>query len=486
VEAERAAGGLGASAPVLRHWGIVGGPGARPAVFGAFVPPVAHAVPPAQLDPARAGPSGPSWLPDGLRALRHADYRLFFFSQLGSLTGTWLQSLAQSWLVLTLTNSPVQLGLIGVCQFGPSLLFGLPGGVLADRLPKRKLLIATQSVIFAVTAALAVVVLLGRVELWHIYAAALSIGTVNAVDMPTRQAFVSEMVGKDDLMNAVALNSALFNATRIIGPALAGVLLSTVGPALCFAINAVTFLPVIAALAVMRTEGAPRGSGAGATSAWHRLREGLRYVASTPAVLLPIVLVGFVATFGMNFNVWVPLLARDALDIGAAGFGILMASLGVGSLAGALTLAFVGRKPHRRAMLLTACLFGGLEIALAVAVVAGVPLAGVIALMAAVGFAMSTTMAMANTTVQTTAPDELRGRVMSVYTTVFFGSSPLGAAVAGGTAAVFGAAAALALGGSVALAAALGVAAWGRRGGPADRHARTASGSAPAPAARGR
>jgi len=423
--------------------------------------------------------ASPTRLPNGLRAFRHRDYRLFWFSQLLSLTGTWLQSLAQSWLVLTLTNSPVQLGLIGVFQFGPSLVFGLPGGVLADRFPKRRLLMVTQSIMAAITGALALLVATGRVQLWHIYAAALLFGIVNAVDMPTRQAFVTDMVGPDDLQNAIALNSALFNTTRIIGPALAGVLLSTVGAGLCFVLNAVTYLPVVGVLALMRTQGNPH-PGAGEQSPLERLRGGLAYVARTPAVLLPIVLVGFVATFGMNFNVWAPLLARDVLDIGASGFGTLMASLGVGSLAGALALAFAGRNPTRGRILLMAAIFGGFELALAFAAMLRAPLPLVMPLMAAVGFSMSTTMAQANTLVQTNSPDALRGRVMSIYMTVFAGSTPLGAAVAGGVAEWGGAPAAIAVGGAVSVLAALGVAVWHRSLGAAGTELASAPVSPPA------
>jgi len=416
-------------------------------------PPIATAAT-SRLDPDR-----PSRLPRGLSAFRHRDYRLLWGSQLFSLTGTWMQSLAQSWLVLSITNSPLQLGLINVCQFGPSLVLGLPGGVLADRFPKRRLLLATQSVYAVLTGLLAVLVVTGRVELWHIYAVAVSLGCVNAVDMPTRQAFVTDIVGKEDLGNAVALNSALFNASRVVGPALAGVLLSTVGTAVCFVFNAASYLPVLGALLLMRTEGRATGIVAG-ERALERLRQGLAYAAGTTAVLRPLVLVGLVATFGMNFNVWVPLLARNDLAIGGGGFGLLMSSLGIGSLAGALGLAFSGRRPNRRAMLATGAAFGLAEIALAVAVRVAAPIPVILLLMAAIGFSMSTTMAMANIVVQTTAPDALRGRVMSIYTTVFAGSTPIGAALAGGAAAVFGSTAAVAGGGIVVLLAALGVGLW--------------------------
>ena len=387
-------------------------------------------------------------LPAGLRAFAHRDYRVFWFTQLFSLTGTWVQSLAQSWLVLTLTDSPAALGLIGVFQFGPTLFLGLPAGVIVDRLPKRLLLLGTQIAAATIIGLLALLVVSGQVQLWQIYAAALALGVVSTVDMPTRQSYVVDLVGKDDLMNAIALNSALFNTTRIAGPALAGLLLAAFGPEICFALNAISYIPVIAGLAVMRTHGKPK-HGAEDGSPGERLREGLAYVRKTPDVRLPIMLAGLMAIFGMNFGVWAPLLARDALDIGASGFGLLLSSLGIGSLTGALTLAFTGRQPSPRVMLGTALLFGAFEIALGV--VAGFGLHAVLAmvLMAGTGFAMSTTMAQANTTVQTNSPDRLRGRVMSIYLTVFAGSTPIGAALAGFLSTLWGAPVAVATGGAV-------------------------------------
>jgi MFS family permease len=395
-------------------------------------------------------------LPNGLRALRHRDYRIFWFTQLFSLTGTWMQSLAQSWLVLTLTNSPAALGLIGVFQFGPSLVLGLPAGVLVDRFPKRRILLVTQIAAATVTGLLAFVVATGRVELWHIYAAALGLGIVASVDMPARQSFVVDLVGKDDLMNAIALNSALFNTTRVVGPALAGLLLAAFGPELNFVLNALSYLPVTAAVFFMTTQGRPV-AGSLETSPWDRLREGLAFVRRTPAVLLPILLAGLMAVFGMNFGVWAPLLARNVFEIGASGFGLLMSSLGVGSLLGALALAFTGRQPSPRVMLTTALLFGVFEILLGIA--AGLRLPAVLAmvLMAGTGFAMSTTMAQANSTVQTNSPDHLRGRVLSIYLTVFAGSTPLGAALAGFMSSLWGAPAAVAVGGAVVALVALAV-----------------------------
>ena len=367
-----------------------------------------------------------------------------------------MQSLAQSWLVLTLTDSPAALGLIGVCQFGPTLILGLPAGVLVDRLPKRRLLLATQIAAATIIGLLALLVATGQVQLWQIYAAAIALGVVSAVDMPARQSFVVDLVGKDDLMNAIALNSALFNTTRVAGPALAGVLLATLGPAICFVLNAVSYIPVIAGLSVMRTDGKPK-RGDENSSHLERLREGLAYVRRTPAVRLPIVLAGLMAIFGMNFGVWAPLLARDALDIGASGFGLLMSSLGVGSLIGALALAFTGRRPSPRVMLGTALLFGTFEIALGVVSGLGLPAVLAMVLMAGTGFAMSTTMAQANTSVQTSSPDALRGRVMSIYLTVFAGSTPIGAALAGFLSDVWSAPVAVATGGAVVAIAALAI-----------------------------
>jgi MFS family permease len=408
--------------------------------------------PRAAAAPARAR----STLPEGLRSLAHRDYRVFFFTQFFSLTGNWMQSLAQSWLVLSLTDSPAALGLIGVFQFGPTLILGLPAGVLVDRFPKRTILMITQVASAIITGLLAFQVATGRVEVWQIYAAAVALGVVSAMDMPTRQAFVVDLVGRDDLMNGIALNSALFNTTRIVGPALAGLVLAAFGPEVCFVVNAVSYLPVVAGLSIMRTNGDPRHDSGG-SSAIERLREGLAFARQTPSVLLPIILAGLMAIFGMNFGVWAPLLARDSLDIGAGGFGLLMSSLGVGSLTGALTLAFRGRAASPRVLLGTALLFGAFEIALGLAAGFGLPAALSMVLMAGTGFAMSTTMTQANTTVQTNSPDHLRGRVMSIYLTVFAGSTPIGAALAGIISDVLGAPAAVAIGGAVVAVVAIAI-----------------------------
>jgi predicted MFS family arabinose efflux permease len=399
-------------------------------------------------------------LPRGFAAFRHRNYRLYFIGQLISVTGTWMQTLAQSWLILSLTTSPFMLGLVSVFQFAPVLALGLIGGVAADRFPKRTTLVFTKGAAGVVSGIMATLIWTGAIQIWHVYALALILGTVNAFDMPARQAFVVEMVGPEDLTNAIALNSSLFNAARIVGPAIAGVLLATVGAAACFAIDAVSYIAVIAGLLMMRLE--PRRP-AMAGSQLERLREGLSFVRRTPNIYLPILLIGLTATFGMNFNVWVPLLAKQDLGVGASGFGLLMSSLGVGSLTGALSVAFLRRLPPWGAVLATALALGALEVLLAL----GVPLFPILILMAilaGLGFSMTTTSAMANSRVQATSPDALRGRVMSVYTTIFAGTAPFGALLAGGVANGMGAPGSLAICGaatvgSVALIAVLGHAA---------------------------
>jgi MFS family permease len=389
--------------------------------------------------------------------LRHRNYRLFFAGQLISVIGSWMQTTAQSWLVVSLTASAFKLGLVNVCQFAPVLVLGLFAGVVVDRVPKRTMLLATQSAMALLAAVLAVLDGTGHVQLWHVYVLGLGLGVVNAFDMPARQAFVVEMVGKEDLTNAIALNSSIFNMGRLVGPAIAGVLVASFGTALCFALNAVSFLAVIAGLFLMRiTAVRIERTGTGLS----RLREGLAYVRATPIVLMTVVMAGFVATFGMNFNIWVPLLAKQQFDVGADGFGILLSALGLGSLGGALSLAFFGRGARPGVMLTTAAALGIAELLLAITAGVSASIVVALALLPVMGFAMTSTMAMANTTVQLSTPNEIRGRVLSVYLTVFAGSAPFGALLAGAAANQYGVATSVAIGGAVTLATAAAVAAW--------------------------
>ena len=388
-------------------------------------------------------------------ALRHRNFRLFWAGQLVSLVGTWMQTVAQSWLVLQLTNDPLWLGIVAAAQFTPVLIFGLFGGVIADQLPKRRTLVVTQTASMLLAFALSAIVASGITQVWHILVLAVLLGLTNAVDMPVRQSFVIEMVGREDVANAVGLNSAVFNAARIVGPAVAGILIGAFGVATAFFINGVSFIAVIAGLLWMRDSELLSGPVAimphSVRGVVENLAEGVRYVRETRIVLLAVVVVGLVSTVAMNFNVLIPALARDVLDVGATGYGLLMAASGIGALTAALAIAVIGR-PGPRLLVGGALLLGVAEVAVAASRVFSVS----IGLMFLAGLGSIAMAATANTLIQLAVPDRLRGRVMSVYTTVFAGSTPIGGLMAGGIASAMGAPAGLLLGGGVAVVVALG------------------------------
>jgi MFS family permease len=387
------------------------------------------------------------------RALRHRNFRLFFFGQLVSVTGTWMQTLAQSWLLGTLVGwdkAVALLGLLGVVQFLPILVLGLFGGIIADIWPKRRTVILTQT-----TAGILALVLGGLdyfhvVAVWHIFLLAFLLGLVNAVDMPARQSFVVEMVGPADVANAVALNSAVFNGARIVGPAVAGVLIAVLGTALCFVLNGLSYGAVVAGLFIMRdSELMPAARLAmprSVSAVRANLGEGLRYVRHTPLVLLPIMVVGFVSTFGMNFNVVLPVMAADVLQIGSGGLGVLFAAMGAGALTSALAVATLAR-PRLRVLVTGGMILGLAELVLAATTIYPVAVAAVF--MCGVG--AIATAASANSLVQVTVPGPLRGRVMSVYTTVFAGSTPIGNGLTGGLGGLAGTPAAIGMNGVVTL-----------------------------------
>jgi MFS family permease len=404
-----------------------------------------------------------SRLPGGLRAFRHRDFRLFWAAQLVSLVGTWMQSVAQAWLVLELTNSPFRLGLVGALQFTPMLLLSFVAGALADRLPKRRLIIASQTVLFVQALFLAALVEFGHVQYWHVAILALVYGVANTIDMPTRQAFLVEMVGKGDLMNAIALNSGMFNAARIVGPALAGLLIAHWGMAPAFFFNALSFLPVLVVLTAIRTEGLPRTRSARHLGA--EIREGVGYALHTPRIVLTLAMVLAVSAFLFNYNVIVPLLARDVLHQEARGFGLLMTTLGVGAVGGAATLALSrqGRPPV--SALAVPALVQGVATAL-LAAVGSVRLAGVLLLI--MGFCGILFMAGSNSTLQLTVPDDLRGRVMSLHTLVFAGVTPFGSLLVGSIAETFGVRMSLVVSSGCGVAAVLALLMWwnGRDRGP--------------------
>jgi len=385
-------------------------------------------------------------LPAGLRALGHRDFRLFWCGQLVSLIGTWMQSVGQAWLVLELTNSPFRLGVIGALQFGPILLFSFLSGAISDRVRKRRLLLGTQAALMLQAFTLAALVGSGHVQFWHVAVLAALYGLATTLDMPSRQSYIAHLVPRGDLMNAIALNSAVFNGARVVGPAVAGLLVARYGTAAAFLMNGASFIAVLAALAAIRTEGAPsprRGVGLRA-----EIAEGVRYAAGTPRVALVMSLLVVVSLFVVNMNVLVPLIARDVLHEGAHGFGLLMAALGVGAVAGALAVAAlsVGRPPLGM-VVGPALAAAALLLLLSTARHFG-PTAAVLV---ALGFAQIVFMTSCNTTVQIAVPDELRGRVMGLYALVFAGMTPIGALIMGTVAEHWGVSRACAVGGGAGL-----------------------------------
>lgn len=363
----------------------------------------------------------PRQLSRGFHALANRNYRLFWTGQVISLSGTWMQTTAQAWLVLDLTGSPLSLGLVTTLQFLPVTLLALYGGVLADRLRKYRALLVTQSAAAIQALIFGLLVASGRIELWHIYVLASIQGTINAVDNPTRQAFVVEMVGRDELPNAVALNSMAVNGARIIGPSMAGIIIDRLGIAPALILNAVSFIPVLAALLWMDTSAlhvAPLPERGTAAS---RLTAGLAYARQTPAILAVFIVVAAIGTFGYNFSIILPLLARFVLNTDATGFGSLASFLGFGSLIAALLTAYAGHVSMRR-VLAGAGGFGVILGMLSLSRVYALSLA----LLVGLGFSGIIFATASNTLLQLLAPDALRGRIMSVYVLLFMGSTPFG------------------------------------------------------------
>jgi predicted MFS family arabinose efflux permease len=394
-------------------------------------------------------------LPHGLRALNHPDFRRFFLSQFAAQVGSWMQNVAQAWLVLQLTNSPFRLGLLATLQFSPVLLFSIVSGAVADRLPKRRLLIATQTTLACQGLLLALLVATGHVEYWHVALLGLALGFANVVDQPARQSFLIEMVGRADVSSAVALNSAGFNLARIIGPAIAGVVIGRLGVAPTFLVNGLGFTGVIITLLRMRTPDPQPGPAR--TSIFEEIAEGVRYAAGTPRLRLAIGLVFVVSLCVFNFSVYVPLLAKNVLGLGAEGFGFLMASLGVGAVGGALTVgARAARFPSVRLMLVAATMALGMLTGLGFTrrIELAVPL------LFLTGYWGIMLMASCNTSIQLQAPDALRGRVMSIYTWVSGGVFPIGAFIVGSISEAWGVSTAFLFNGTLGLAAVGALALW--------------------------
>jgi predicted MFS family arabinose efflux permease len=397
-------------------------------------------------------------LPIGLRALQHADYRRFFLAQWVAQVGNWMQTVAQSWLVLQMTSSPFKLGLIGTLQFGPILLFAIASGALADRVPKRRLLVATQTALGCQALALAALVGSGRVEYWHVAVLAFLSGVVNALDQPARQSFVAEIVGRADVGSAVALNSASFNAARIVGPGLGGVLIARYGLTPAFVINGLGFAVAVIMLLRLRHPGLPRPrTGRGVLD---EIGAGVRYAMQTPEIRLTLGLLFIVSFCVFNFTVYVPLVVRTVLGVGAEAFGLLMACLGVGAVMGALTVSALGpRHPPTAVMFGSAALACGGILALS-ATRAFWYAAVVLFLTGLFGIVL---VASCNTAMQLAARDDLRGRVMSLYTLVWGGAFPIGAFIVGSVSERWGVSRALFVNGTAGLVSLAVLLAWWTR-----------------------
>ena len=383
-------------------------------------------------------------------ALRHRNFRLFFFGQGTSLVGTWMQNIAQGWLVLQLTDSPFYVGLVSALGSLPILLVSLPAGVFVDRIDKHRLIILTQTLSLLQALVLAVLLWTHRIALWQVAVIAVFLGTVNAFDTPARQAFIVELVGKDDLMNAIALNSSVFNAARVLGPSLAGILISAVGLAWCYFLNAVSYVAVIWGLVEMRLPPFVRPARPG--DAMEQFREGARFVRRERRVFALVLLMAAISIFGFPFLVLMPVFARDVLHVGASGLGFMMAATGIGAVTAALGLAAFGPHLRKGALLVwTGPVFGAAIVLFAVTRW----LPAVLVILAVCGGAMILNNALTNTLIQTLVPDGLRGRVMGFYAFVFLGMAPFGAFQAGWLAEQLGAPAAVFIGGSICAAASL-------------------------------
>jgi MFS family permease len=388
-----------------------------------------------------------------LGALRHRNYRLFLTGQIISTVGTWMQSVAMPWLALELTHSGLLVGLVLAAQFTPVLLGAPFGGLVADRYRKRNVLLVTQSLFTIPSFALFAVSATGHAEYWMVIVAAFATGTINLFDVPARQAFVIEMVGRQDLMNAIALNSSVFNASAVIGPAIAGLVIAAVGVPICFLANSVSYLAAVVALLLMRD--LPRLATQHHEQPFlERVAEGAVYARQEPVVGMLLIAVAVFSLFAMNRLTLIPLFADQVLHVGAHGFGFLLASMGLGALVGALTLAFsptLGADPRRQfwmAMIWVAAL---LEFSISRVFVLSM------ATLFVAGYCQISFVATANNRIQTLTPDHLRGRVMSLYAQALMGVGPLGSTQAGALATLFGAPWAMAIGATIAGAVVLGI-----------------------------
>ena len=382
----------------------------------------------------------------GMRALRHRNFQLFFSGQLISLIGTWMQTVAQSWLVYQLTGSSLKLGAVGFASQIPVFLVAPIGGTVADRVNRHRIVIATQVASMILAFILAALTLTHTVKVWHIFVLAALLGVVNAFDIPGRQSFLVDMVGRDDLMNAIALNSSMFNGARVIGPAIAGILLVKIGEGGCFLANGISYIAVIIGLLMMKVECKPRSKS---DSPIDDIIEGFRWVSRTGPIRALLLLLGLVSLVGMPYTVLMPVFADHVLHAGARGLGTLMGFTGVGALLGALTLAMrSGVKGLGRLVWICCAGFGISLIAFSFSKLLWLSAV----LLIPVGFFIMLQMACSNTLIQAMVPDALRGRVMALYSMMFMGMAPFGALLGGAMADRMGAPITVAVGGVASIA----------------------------------
>jgi MFS family permease len=388
------------------------------------------------------GSDGGLRLRDMARSLRHRNFQLFFGGQMISLIGTWMQNLAQPWLVYDLTKSAFLLGLVAFAGQIPVLLLAPVGGLVADRWNRHRVVIGTQTASMILALMLAALTLLHIVRVWEIVVLAALLGTVNAFDIPARQSFIIHMVGRDDLMNAIALNSSMFNGARVVGPAIAGLLVAWIGEGWCFFANGVSYIAVIIGLLMMNLK--PFHRSVKEAPPLEHLAEGFRFVRHTKPILALMLLIGLVSVVGVPYSVLMPIFARRILHGGSMSLGILMGATGVGALSGALTLA--ARRGVRGLGHWVACAAMGFGTSL-VAFSFSRWFALSTFLLIPAGYGLMVQMASTNTLIQSMVPDELRGRVMSVYTMMFMGMMPVGSLLVGTLASWMGAPWTVAVGG---------------------------------------
>lgn len=367
-------------------------------------------------------PSKPS-LNNPFLSLRHKNFRYYFIGMCVSTIGTWMQNTAQPWLAYSLTKSPLLLSLVSALQFTPILLFSLFAGVVIDRIPKKTILIFTQSASVLVTLSLAILVWSGQVRYWHLLVTATLLGLVNTLDMPSRQSFVVELVGHDDLMNAIALNSMTFNVARVIGPSIAGIVMGLFGTSVCFLANSISFGAVLISLFFIHPIASATQKQTGSPNVFANIKEGVLYIRKHRILWITLLVTGVVATFIPNFSVTIPVFAQQVLHQGETGYGVLLSAIGVGSLVGALMIAMISRSGPQKKILYGFPVIVGISLALV-----GYTNAYVVTCLAlaVTGFFFVSYISNANSTIQLNIEDHYRGRVMSVYSLVTVGSSPIG------------------------------------------------------------